>query len=326
VVEYTFTNVVMSHTIHVTFVSCPFHYTITATSGPNGRIEPAGEVTVESGFSQTFTMVPDPGFEVDDVVVDGTSIGRTTEYTFVSVTSDHTIHVTFSRSPVALWHFDEGSGPYAGDSSGNGYGGTIYGASWTDQVAPEDGGTAALSFDGVNDWVDVPDNLSPAYITIEAWIYPTGVYDVGDHGSPILTKETGRGTPPWSESFAWRLRISPQDHKLQLQCFTATGAGGGNVSSDTALEMGRWYHVAGTYDGQNTRVYIDGQLAGSHTASVSEPLVTTNLPTAIGHLQNWSVQWFKGIIDELKVYDYARSPSQIAADGAFLIASPERGD
>lgn len=211
-------------------------------------------------------------------------------------------------SLLAYWNFDEGSGSIVSDSSGNGNDGTIYGAAWT---AGRIG--YALGFDGINDWVDIPDDISPGNITLEAWIYPTGFDDgPGDQGNPIITKETGRGTPPWSESFAWRLRITPRTHKLQLQCFTPTGSpGGGSVISDTVLEMGNWYHVAGTYDGTRTKVYIDGNIEGSYTASISEPLVTSNLPTAIGHLPNWSVQWFQGIIDEARIYDKALPDSEI---------------
>lgn len=212
---------------------------------------------------------------------------------------------------LAYWKFDEGSGSIASDSSGYGKDGSIYGATWTTGKIGN-----ALNFDGSNDWVDVPDDISPEHITLEAWIYPTGVYDIGDQGSPIITKETGRGTPPWSESFAWRLRITPYTHKLQLQCFTPTGVGGGSAVSDTELQMGRWYHVAGTYDGTETKVYINGNLEGSYTAPINEPLVTSTLPTGIGHLPNWSVQWFEGIIDEVQVYGTALTPEEIAEHAA----------
>jgi len=212
----------------------------------------------------------------------------------------------------AYWKFDEGSGFIAGDSSGNGKDGIIDGATWTTGKIGD-----ALSFDGFDDWVDVPDDISTKHITLEAWIYPTGVYDIGDQGSPIITKETGRGTPPWSESFAWRLRITPHTHKLQLQCFTPTGEGGGSAVSDTELQMGKWYHVAGTYDGTETRVYINGNLEGSYVAPISEPLVTSTLPTGIGHLPNWSVQWFQGIIDEVRVYGRALTSGEIAIQGTI---------
>jgi hypothetical protein len=70
---------------------------------------------------------------------------------------------------VAEWHFDEGEGSVLKDSSGNGNDGVIYGAIWVDGKY---GG--ALSFDGVDDYVEVPDapQLSGGGkdLTIEAWI------------------------------------------------------------------------------------------------------------------------------------------------------------
>jgi hypothetical protein len=64
-------------------------------------------------------------------------------------------------------HFDEGSGTVAGDSSGYGNNGTIYGATW---VAGEYG--QALSFNGTNNYVEVPSSgiLAPSSITIEFWV------------------------------------------------------------------------------------------------------------------------------------------------------------
>ncbi|MFQ6057165.1 MAG: hypothetical protein ACE5J9_05430 [Methanosarcinales archaeon] len=56
---------------------------------------------------------------------------------------------------VGYWHFEEGSGNVAVDSSGLGNNGTIYGATWTTGKV---GG--ALSFDGVDDYVEVPDSVS----------------------------------------------------------------------------------------------------------------------------------------------------------------------
>lgn len=60
-----------------------------------------------------------------------------------------------SLPPVGYWKFDEGSGSIAHDSSGNGQDGTVYGAGWTEGISDK-----ALQFDGVDDYVEVPDNPS----------------------------------------------------------------------------------------------------------------------------------------------------------------------
>ena len=79
-------------------------FTITATAGEGGSISPKGEVTVEEGGNQTFTIVPEEGFEIADVVVDGTSKGAVAEYTFENVKADGTIKAIFKRieKPVVI--------------------------------------------------------------------------------------------------------------------------------------------------------------------------------------------------------------------------------
>ena len=74
-------------------------YTIQASAGANGSISPAGAVPVAFNKSQTFTIAPASGYHVQDVKVDGGSVGAVTSYTFNSVNSDHTIEATFARNP-----------------------------------------------------------------------------------------------------------------------------------------------------------------------------------------------------------------------------------
>ncbi len=73
----------------------PVTYTITATAGDNGTIAPSGAVTVNQGADQVFTINPAAGYQVDDVKVDGTSVGAVISYTFTNVQADHTIAATF---------------------------------------------------------------------------------------------------------------------------------------------------------------------------------------------------------------------------------------
>jgi hypothetical protein len=94
VATYTFTNVTADHTIHATFAIDVF--TIAATAGPNGGIDPSGDIPVNYGGSQGFTMVPNAGYHVADVLVDGSSVGAVETYTFTNVTADHSIHATFA--------------------------------------------------------------------------------------------------------------------------------------------------------------------------------------------------------------------------------------
>lgn len=80
----------------------PTSYTITASAGQGGSITPSGAVSVEKGGSQTFTIKPSDNYEIEDVKVDGQSVGKKTEYTFENVTKAHTIAATFTEKAVIL--------------------------------------------------------------------------------------------------------------------------------------------------------------------------------------------------------------------------------
>ena len=71
---------------------------ITATADEHGKIAPAaGTITVPKGESKTFTITPDSGYHIKDVLVDGKSVGAVSTYTFENVVDNHTIHATFAR-------------------------------------------------------------------------------------------------------------------------------------------------------------------------------------------------------------------------------------
>ena len=75
-------------------------FDITATAGEGGTITAdglaEGKVTVTEDESVTFTIAPKAGYEIADVKVDGTSVGKKTTYTFDRVDSTHTIEATFA--------------------------------------------------------------------------------------------------------------------------------------------------------------------------------------------------------------------------------------
>ena len=90
-------TVVMTKNKDVTATFEKITYTITATAGEGGSISPSGTVIVPHGGSQTFTIDPDVGYQIADVLVDGASVGAVASYTFENVASDHTIHATFTK-------------------------------------------------------------------------------------------------------------------------------------------------------------------------------------------------------------------------------------
>ena len=76
-------------------------YTITATAGEGGSITPNGDVSVKEGASQTFAITADNGYEIADVLVDGSSVGAVESYTFSDVKANHTISASFSKTTSA---------------------------------------------------------------------------------------------------------------------------------------------------------------------------------------------------------------------------------
>ena len=95
------TNTQYSQVINnVTTVEAGFeaYYTITASAGPGGRISPSGSKTYRSGDSQTYTITPYGGYEIEDIKVNGSSVGKVTSHDFSNITSNHTISVTFTST------------------------------------------------------------------------------------------------------------------------------------------------------------------------------------------------------------------------------------
>jgi hypothetical protein len=80
----------------------PGPISIMASSGPNGSISPSGKSQLDCGSSQKYTSVPAPGYHIDDVKVDGSSVGTPSSYVFSDVQTNHTISVTFAPDPATI--------------------------------------------------------------------------------------------------------------------------------------------------------------------------------------------------------------------------------
>ena len=82
--------------IYIQYVT-PIPYTITSSADVNGTISASGTTTVYSGNSQSYTFSPVSGYKISDVLVNGTSQGAITSYTFSNVAANHTIRVVFEK-------------------------------------------------------------------------------------------------------------------------------------------------------------------------------------------------------------------------------------
>ena len=85
------------------------------------------------------------------------------------------------------------------------------------------------------------------------------------------------------------------------------------AQSSASMPRGKWVHLAGTYDGVTHKIFVDGKLAGEGAAKRTLQPDTT--PLIIGANQNYTnlSEYWKGLVDDVRVYDRALSAEEIAA-------------
>jgi hypothetical protein len=206
--------------------------------------------------------------------------------------------VTGSGPPTAglvgYWAFDDGSGGTASDGSGNGHTGTLtYGPTWQSGTNCKLGG--CLSFDGVNDYVNVADAADlriTGSLTISAWIRPASP----GSKQTIVGKQT--------EFKLFFHNVAPYPIRWSHISSTGTLEFGALTPSSTANQ---WVHVVLVRDavaGQ-IRGYVNGSLVSTSTYTVT-PGTSTN-PVVIG------AQRFRGQIDEVRVYNRVLTAAEVGA-------------
>ena len=200
---------------------------------------------------------------------------------------------------ITHYKFDEGAGTSVIDSSGNNNGTIVNGATWTNGKI---GG--GLYFDGVNDYVDAGTfDVSGNEMTISAW-FKANNFSVSD--ARIISKATGQN----EQDHYWMIStIDSGGTKLRFRLKT-----GGNTStliSSQTISPGVWVHVVGTYDGATMRIYTNGVETGSIPKS---GLLDTNntVGIRIGDNPGAFRRNFNGVIDDIRIYNRALSPSEIS--------------
>jgi subtilisin family serine protease len=155
--SYVFNNVQADHTIAAVFE--PISYTISASASPGGSISPSGSVMVSYGQNQSFAINANPGYEIDDVIVNGESIGPQTSYTFSNVQSDHTIHVVFEPNMYSIY----ASAGFGGSITPSGSVMLAYGQDQTFTILPNNGFVIfGIFVDGIS--IDPVSSYSFSYV------------------------------------------------------------------------------------------------------------------------------------------------------------------
>jgi hypothetical protein len=88
-------------------------WTVTASAGANGSISPSGSVPVADGATPSFTITPNTGYHVQDVLVNGSSVGAVTNYQFPAVHANQTIAASFAINTYTLTLSTAGNGTVA---------------------------------------------------------------------------------------------------------------------------------------------------------------------------------------------------------------------
>lgn len=91
-------------------ISAPTQFTIKASAGSGGIIEPSGDIKLNSGSSQKFAIKANTGYHILSVRVDEENIGTASEFTFDNVTENHTIHVEFAKDTFQIIATNFGNG------------------------------------------------------------------------------------------------------------------------------------------------------------------------------------------------------------------------
>jgi len=210
-------------------------------------------------------------------------------------------------SRVTFWHMDEGSGAIVVDSIGANYGSFYSAGNPTDlYTSNSKEGISALSFDGIDDYVEVGDSSSldiTDAITVEAWIK-------ADTLNPAKLNLVIHKTP-YDGKGGYGIYHDRVGGKI---CFYINDWF--NNRACAPFSPGSWHHIVGTYDknlgSHQIKIYKDGVRYGRDTYTAS---ITTNTqPLSIGGVGSESiVGWcsWNGTIDEVAIYNKALSADEI---------------
>ncbi len=210
---------------------------------------------------------------------------------------------------VAEWSFDEGQGVVAEDSSGHRLHGRIEGARWVPGIR----GTA-LEFNGTNSFVQVAHDslLTPEAFTLELWFNPAHA-----KANATLIGKNGQDWRGYTAVLAeakpqFRVFTPPAWNVLSTHYDTAPANASFTAASLQAVRNDRWIHLLCTYDGDASRLYVNGVLM----QQTDSRLTHSEAPLVIGR-NAWSgVPWsyggyYAGTIDEVRLYDRAFAEAEV---------------
>jgi hypothetical protein len=248
------------------------------------------------------------GSAVQDTTYDWVRVRKwaTTEPSVGSPTNEEK-----SVGPVAYWKFDEGYGTTAFNSTGTtGINATIYPASvsWATEDQCISGRCLFVNDVGsVYQSISSPDNTAlggMSALSVALWIKTTE----NKATQQIVYKRHDAGTPTW-----WSYKIQLDSLKPAFYVANSSGTNA-TATADTAIELNKWYYVVGIYDGSQVQIYVNGVASDSTPPSQTGTVFDSDTVFLIGGLDTPATYFFHGYVDDVKVYNYARTIAQIKSD------------
>jgi len=231
----------------------------------------------------------------------GTITSQPATLDLVQVPTEPYSQIVKNDGPVAYWRLGETSGTTAVDEMGVHPGtymnGVILGVPG---AIANDSDTAAQFSAAAHTKVEVPysPDLNTDQFTIECWAMVTG--GQGTYRSPVTSRA----------DFPQRGYIIYAAMNDTWQLWLGTGNGWGHVVGP-AVELNKWYHLVGTYDGSVARFYVNGRLVGQGEMSFS-PNDEAVFRIGAGATENPDGNYFfEGVVDEVACYNKVLTPVQI---------------
>lgn len=197
---------------------------------------------------------------------------------------------------IGEWKFDNN----ADDTSGNVNNGTVNGATFV----PGGQIDSALSYDGIDDFVNIPDDpvlSGMSQLSISVWVKLTS----SGNWQFFVNKFNANSGPPGTPQDDSYLLAANSSGQIVWQIETDSASPvADNILTTTTADVfdDMFHHIVGTYDGVTMKVYLDGVEIKSITATGST--VTSSTPLTIGRGLNNSIPAFftKGILDQVRIY------------------------
>jgi hypothetical protein len=170
----------------------------------------------------------------------------------------------------------------------------------TDWVVSPSG--RALDFDGSNDFLDIQDSaqFETSQLTVEAWVRP----ETQGAWERIVWKSRGTG------EIGWGLRIRDAN-KPGAWYYNSAGTKTAVYAVNAVLNNNQWQHLAFTYDGSTFKLYLNGQQIETQSDSDTPGNVDSTLRVGAKSATEYL---FDGQIDDVKMYNYARSADEVKTD------------